>query len=265
MQAWSLYSVGQFEESAQMAAPLLELRTDSKVKGDAFYLAGKLGERNNRADVMDLYSQAIEIYATLGALNSAFLAYVSTANFLVTRDDLDLAKNYIDLAKDLSATNPNLGFLAEVESKLYFRQGNFQKALQESRRGLSFFKGRDLSNYAQLMSLVGLFQILNGELDEGLSQALECENIIREKALHDQYFFNQIVIFLYHRCNGLQGLPYFDSISGHVEKSGDRNLKWYLDFAINFDCSHVSLGFDPEPESFQAIEGEGPPPPPDNQ
>ncbi len=263
MQAWSLYSVGRFEEAAQNVAPLLELKTSAKVKGDAFYLAGKLGERSNSSNVIDYFSRAAEVYVKNNALNSAFLAYVSLANFLTSRDDIGLADNYLRLAANLPASNPELGFFAEVEAKYFFRLGDFENALEASKRGLSYYEGRDINNFAQLLSTVAFYEILNGNLELGLSKSIECENLILAKGFQDLYFYNQINILLYHKCKGQKGAPYFNSIRQKIDTSGDLNLEWYLHFVQTYSCGSPSTHPGEEPQKVG--EGEGPPPPPDNQ
>ncbi len=255
LQAWSQYSIGDLEKAGKTIRPLLNLKTDTKTKGDAYYLAGKLAEVEDPQTTLAYFTQAAEIYLAEEAYNSAFLAYLSMANALISDDDLALAENYLDLAQSLPATNPDLGYQADVRVKYFFRIGDYQQALRLSREGFQYYQGKNISGAAQHLSNMGFFEILIGDREAGLKHSLDCQKIILDKNIGHLYHYNQLNIYLYLKCGNLGGETYYKSIMQHVEESGDRNLEWNLTFVKTFPC---------EPKTEAISNGTGPPPPPDS-
>lgn len=256
IQAWSLHNSGGYEAAGKIVKELIKLKKSSKSKGDAYYLAGKLAERKDLFVAMEFYSRAVDTYLDLNAFNSSYLAYLSIANIFIARNDFGLAENYLELARNVPAEKPNLGYLAQVESNYHFRLGDYQSALEASRRGFAHYQGKDMNNTIELLSAVGFYEILVGQWETGLFHSLECQRLILEKGTRDLYFYNQINLFLYQRCIDSGVRAYYRSISQRIEKTGDQKLKDYLAFAESHTC---------EPFISMVDTGTGPPPPPDGQ
>lgn len=253
MQAYSLYSIGDFEAASARVEPLMHLRVEAKTRGDAFYLAAEIARRSHSDSTLELYQNALTSYARIDAHNSLHLTYTSMAKHLIDLGDLSLALNHINFARTLPATRPNLGYFFEIESELYFNRGDHRQALNSSRLSLQHYDGQDISGTARMLSDVGFYHLLLGDLDEGLARTIASELIILDTGKMKLFYYNKINYLLHAKCSNLPYSPLARVIEAYAEKHGDRVLKSYLSFVETFSCGSL----------FNKGDGESPPPPPD--
>ncbi len=261
--AWNLYLQGDLGEAAAENEPLLNLKVESKTKGDAFYLAGLLAAREFVPETMNYFFQALDIYEEREAYNSLYNAHLTIANYYLRVGDPTLALSYLKRTDSIPASRPNLGYYFEVKLLYEFKSGLYKDALASAQESLMFYQGQDANATAKLLTAVGFFQILNGQYSEGLQTSIDAQDAILKIENQSLFFFNRVNFYLLEKCRGQGSELYRKSILKRISLTGDALLKEKFEFAQSFSClGPEDLGGDEKPSPPEPIEDDTPPPPP---
>ncbi len=255
VQAWTLYTKGAYDEARNLNLALNKHNLDPKTRADSFYLSGLLEAKSGSGKAMEYFSMAVDLYSELGKYSSLQQLYLTIANFLVSNEDLDLAIQYLDLAESLPVETPNYGYFYETESEIHFAMGDYRQALESSRQGLEYYRGQDVDGLARMTSNIGFYLILTGELQQGLAYTIDAETLALEIGTMDLFYYNKINYLLLSKCSGFGEHIYVAMLEDRIEKTVDRQLSQYLQFAREWSC----------PPALKNKGDQGPPPPPDQQ
>ncbi len=253
VQAWSFYAEGRLVEARELVRSVLHSENvDRKTRADCLYLQGLLRDKQGAISALDTFQRAAAIYSDLGKVGNVHQVYIAIAKFLFTRDDIELAENYLDLAlsMDLPPDSVHWGFYYETKTKIHFSRAEYAVALDTSYRGLEFYERiGNVNGQARCLSDAGFYLILLGNLEEGLRHTVDAEEIILETGDMDLFYFNKVNFYLHARCSNQNQKAYATILDEKIAESGDRLLEKFVEFVRNFPCAPVVIG-----------DGQAPPP-----
>ncbi len=239
--AWSLFSQGALEEAASHNAPLLKEKQNSRIKGDAHYLAGLLADEAQPGKAMDHFTRAMDIYGELEAFNSLQNMTLVIAHHFLRQGDPNRAWRHLEKARLVPAGKPNLGYFHEMQSGYYFAVGMYANALCSAQDSLEHYRGQDPRATARMLTAKGFYHILTGDFRAGVRTSLEAEVAILHLTDTSMYHMNLVNLYLVAKCENQRSEPYLNLLLERVSEHREETLRRKVEFAWAFPCPEPPL------------------------
>jgi tetratricopeptide (TPR) repeat protein len=154
---------------------------------------------------------------------------------------LDQGVGFVHQFEEQTGKHANLGFYHELRSRLAFKKGRYQEALEASLASIEEYElDGDAFRATQAKSGAAYFMILTGRVEEGLTLTKEVDDVIfRADGLEQLSFYNAINWLQGYRC---KGKPYDDlekQLKNRIASHKDQFLKEHLEFALKWDCGRI--------------------------
>lgn len=232
--AWSLKTLGNNEESRELAESALAQNPSGLVKARLHYLLGLLDLQENKLDASETNTkQSLSLYSELANFGGKHLCYVNLAFVSIKRKDLSGAELYLSMAvkANLKATPPfSTARINELRSSLFWQMQDIKAALQwaeEAKR--EYYRNGEYKNGWTLQVNVGMFLALQGHLDEAKRIGKDIEAL--GQGLDDSSVFmqTQLLLIMVDRCKGIDYTLRKTTIEGWSKFKGsdhENTLKW---------------------------------------
>ena len=241
-EAWDAYKNGDFEQAETTVDKVLDTSDMGPYhKANYNYLKGILLGRQlaHEEAARACFETAREHYGNIGSNQGVFNTNLSLIKLLLDIKDFGPAEEalYKNLEIAQNAQYPE-GYIHYLLSSLAHLRGDYPAGLTHAFDSLHAYQVTDDERgIADSLSVLGFFQIVNGQMHEGLESTLLAQTRIAKLEDANKTYYNQVNLILYNRCSQgflLQGVA--NDIAERIERDNDEALEGLLSFVINFDC-----------------------------
>ncbi len=236
--AWELFVRGDLEKSSEIVDELLRSKLPSKSIRAKFlyldaYLLGK--RRDGGTEAIEKLEMAQDLYREDGSAKGVlFVRKALVKHYLDERRTAD-AEN---LLEELFLVESDDSYLHSLQAELHFLNGHYLDALKSAQAGLAKYEKRnDKRGTEQARIQVGLFLMLTGHLEEGLTETFKSQKGVVDLSDTEHYYYSLINTIIYHRCKtgGLPDQP-VRLLNARLESQYDKGLDEMLEFATSHAC-----------------------------
>ena len=238
------YTKLEYESAEKKFRYILSHENEPLLHAVCNYSIGLIRHFTDRPEeALEYYKKALEYFDEVKYFSNAYRCHIQIAHIYVLNNDIKLAGLHLNKAYNIHENiNNNLGTFYKVKTSVAFMERKFLECREFSRSSLQEYRiiGNE-PGVASALSDVGLFEILLGHAEAGRGLTIEAQEMLVtiDLANDERVNYNNINFLLLSKCGGDQ--EYIDliaSINSYISKSGDKNLKDLLDFAIQWDCQH---------------------------
>jgi hypothetical protein len=186
----------------------------------------------------DNIEQAIKIYTTLGYKGSSFNADCVFSGIHILKDDFQQAHISLNKAFRCKTDSRDMGYYYELKSRVAMGTGFYTEALYFSEKShATYLASGDFIRATNALCSVAFFQLLVGEIDEGIANTKKVDGTIYGSNEFSQIsYYNLLNWLLIYRCSKEPYTQIESDLRAYIEKSNDSYLEKVFDFVKNWNC-----------------------------
>ncbi|CAM2065385.1 Tetratricopeptide repeat protein [Sulfidibacter corallicola] len=239
--AWIHWKKGNIPLAERDALFVLEQRPRPIVAARCNYLLGFVWTETNQYDkALEAFERAFTGYAALNKPASMLRTLKGFAYATINLGDLDAAESYLERALDLANQlnpHPNLGYFFELKTRISFAKGDYVESLRYSRLCYEeYAKINDLESMVSARINIGFFNVLNGNLREGIENALEADRHIKIHNFVRASRTNNAVWMLIYRCRNQDYQTLERDLKEWIAHQNDEMLESLRRFVTECEC-----------------------------
>jgi len=237
--AWAYWVDGKLSEANKICAFILKKKPRPVMEAHCNYLLGHIAiVSNDYKQAKVNFVLALTEYKKLERKGDQSKTLLGLAAADILAKEYHSADYYLDQAESLNEeVGKNLGHFYHLKARSAFGQGMFQRALDFSQDALNEYEIiGDHEHQTNAMIDIGFFQMLTGNMKDGLETTYEIAEIISEKKYKKLSYYNAINLIFAYKCSGIDNQELKDQVSLWINSQEDFFLKSLLDFALNQNC-----------------------------
>ena len=240
--AVALFGKQDYKESERLVIYIIQSSEEDVLTMMSYYMLGLI--RNATGDfekALQHLSTALEYFQNTNDVYNSFSSHLAFASVYLQQKRFVLADEHLNKAYALPRTKRNnLSYFYHLKAKLNFFRGNIRRALEFANLSLEEYRNLGYKDgISSSLCMVGLFEILRGNLQEGYNKTMESQAMFEPEEFKrkDFYFYHAVNRMILQKCEG--GTSYMVIVSeilDHLKEKEDPRLQFLLDYAIKWDC-----------------------------
>lgn len=232
--AWAAYRNGNYSQAEEMSQQVLRSSV-LRDKARANYLLGDL------MTIAGEYEQAREhllaahaIYESTGKESSQFRTLLFLAKLYIAQKDFPNAEYYLNLA-GLNPKAVENHFYLYQRSQLAFFNHDYDEALDLSLHREKVV-GKDSSQRASILSEIGFYFGLTGELEKCLTYTTQAQGLASQQENSLALMYNNINMCLFLKCSNRDYSKLREIVVSHAHNTKDTKLMEQMHFVDKYNC-----------------------------
>ena len=243
---WGFYRDGNNKDAQEIARFILSnTQEGNNLSGNCYYLLGQISSVQGEIDnAYAAFDKAVRIFRGNESKQGEFKTLCLLASLSIKskafgqgEDFLKTAKGVLDSSVD--GESWGMGYFWELQSRIFFGLGFFHGALEASIESKKEYeKAGDMVRANHTLSGIAFFQMLTGQVEEGVANTKKVEDLIYET--EDDYkvlsYYNGVNWILAHKCAGRPFKKLENELREYIRKKNDFLLLEHLKFVLNWQC-----------------------------
>lgn len=234
--ASDLLKAGAVEDADKIVDDALQSSLGNEELRAGFnYLKGQIVGLGEPEDGIVFMERAHNIYTELKKKEGVYTTGLVLVSMYVTAQRVSEAEGLLAILQNdfPSLSKPYVYYL---QSSIQFLKGDYLLAQKYAQQCYDAYLEPDPRRAAQAQGKLGMYKILNGDLEGGNDDTIEAQGRMMRHGDTDQFYHSQISLILLRKCQDKDASTMVKIVEERLSESPDKELSDLLSFALEFVC-----------------------------